>query len=189
MIAVGDGANDLGMLHRAGMGVALHAKPAVAAECDVRINFGDLTALLYVQGYAKSDLCSGETGMGRCPIPRDFLPFGIGDERQAKTGGGLSVPVMIPRRFSIGALRYFRASGWLASSAPSFTRIEVIAHSAARLVPQAALRAMPIFWSGRIAMKKPSAPVFSATLPFIARIRLVQARVSPATRSGCRRIA
>jgi len=55
VIAVGDGANDLGMLHRAGLGVALHAKPVVAAECDVRINFGDLTALLYVQGYAKGD--------------------------------------------------------------------------------------------------------------------------------------
>ncbi len=55
VIAVGDGANDLGMLHRAGLGVALHAKPAVAAECDVRVNFGDLTALLYVQGFAKSD--------------------------------------------------------------------------------------------------------------------------------------
>jgi phosphoserine phosphatase len=55
VLAVGDGANDLGMLHRAGMGVALHAKPAVAAECDVRINFGDLTALLYVQGYSKDE--------------------------------------------------------------------------------------------------------------------------------------
>jgi phosphoserine phosphatase len=58
VIAVGDGANDLGMLARAGMGVALHAKPAVAAECDVRINFGDLTALLYVQGYAKDEFVS-----------------------------------------------------------------------------------------------------------------------------------
>ena len=55
VLAVGDGANDLGMLKRAGMGVALHAKPAVAAQCDVRVNFGDLTALLYVQGYAKSE--------------------------------------------------------------------------------------------------------------------------------------
>ena len=53
-IAVGDGANDLGMLGRAGTGVALHAKPSVAAECDVRINHGDLTALLYLQGYAKA---------------------------------------------------------------------------------------------------------------------------------------
>ena len=55
VIAVGDGANDLGMLTRAGLGVALHAKPSVAAQCDVRINFGDLTALLFVQGYATSD--------------------------------------------------------------------------------------------------------------------------------------
>ncbi|MDF1726184.1 MAG: phosphoserine phosphatase SerB [Sulfitobacter sp.] len=55
VIAVGDGANDLGMLHRAGMGVALHAKPSVAAQCDIRINHGDLTALLYLQGYAKTD--------------------------------------------------------------------------------------------------------------------------------------
>ncbi len=55
VIAVGDGANDLGMLTRAGMGVALHAKPSVAAQCNVRINFGDLTALLYVQGYSQED--------------------------------------------------------------------------------------------------------------------------------------
>lgn len=55
VIAVGDGANDLGMLHAAGTGVALHAKPSVAAQCDVRINHGDLTALLYLQGYAKTE--------------------------------------------------------------------------------------------------------------------------------------
>jgi phosphoserine phosphatase len=52
VMAVGDGANDLGMLGRAGAGVALHAKPAVAAQCDLRINHGDLTALLYLQGYS-----------------------------------------------------------------------------------------------------------------------------------------
>ena len=55
VIAVGDGANDLGMLGRAGLGIALHAKPSVAAQCDVRVNFGDLSALLYVQGYSKND--------------------------------------------------------------------------------------------------------------------------------------
>lgn len=55
VLAVGDGANDLGMLRRAGMGVALHAKPSVAAQCDVRVNFGDLTALLFLQGYARSE--------------------------------------------------------------------------------------------------------------------------------------
>ena len=55
VIAVGDGANDLGMLGIAGTGVALHAKASVAAQCDVRINHGDLTALLYLQGYSKSE--------------------------------------------------------------------------------------------------------------------------------------
>lgn len=55
VIAVGDGANDLGMLHRAGTGVALHAKPSVAAQCDVRINHGDLSALLYIQGYYQAE--------------------------------------------------------------------------------------------------------------------------------------
>ena len=54
-IAVGDGANDLGMLGLAGAGVALHAKPVVAAECDIRINHGDLTALLFLQGYSRDD--------------------------------------------------------------------------------------------------------------------------------------
>ncbi len=57
-LAVGDGANDLGMLKAAGMGVALHAKPAVAAEVDLRINHGDLTALLYLQGYAAEEFAA-----------------------------------------------------------------------------------------------------------------------------------
>jgi len=51
VVAVGDGANDLAMLARAGLGVALHAKPSVAAASRHRINHGDLTALLYLQGY------------------------------------------------------------------------------------------------------------------------------------------
>lgn len=55
VIAVGDGANDLGMLGRAGTGVALHAKPSVAEKCDVRVNHGDLTALLYLQGYTRAE--------------------------------------------------------------------------------------------------------------------------------------
>ena len=54
-VAVGDGANDLGMLGLAGMGVALHAKPVVAAQCSVRVNHGDLTALLYLQGYSRAE--------------------------------------------------------------------------------------------------------------------------------------
>ena len=59
VIAVGDGANDLGMLQLAGSGVALHAKPSVAAQVPIRINHGDLTALLYVQGYRASDFVTG----------------------------------------------------------------------------------------------------------------------------------
>lgn len=55
VLAVGDGANDLGMLGRAGTGVALHAKPAVQEKADIRINHGDLTALLYLQGYELDD--------------------------------------------------------------------------------------------------------------------------------------
>jgi phosphoserine phosphatase len=55
VIAVGDGANDLGMLGAAGTGVALHAKPSVQAACDIRVNHGDLTALLYLQGYSRDD--------------------------------------------------------------------------------------------------------------------------------------
>lgn len=61
VIAVGDGANDLGMLHLAGAGVALHAKPAVAAECELRVNHGDLTALLYLQGYSVEDFAPIES--------------------------------------------------------------------------------------------------------------------------------
>lgn len=57
-MAVGDGANDLAMLNRAGAGVALHAKPSVAAQCDIRINHGDLTALLFIQGYARADFAA-----------------------------------------------------------------------------------------------------------------------------------
>ena len=57
-IAVGDGANDLGMLGLAGAGVALHAKPVVAAECDIRINHGDLTSLLFLQGYGRGEFAS-----------------------------------------------------------------------------------------------------------------------------------
>lgn len=54
-LAVGDGANDLGMLQLAGSGVALHAKPTVSAQARMRIDHGDLTALLYIQGYRKTD--------------------------------------------------------------------------------------------------------------------------------------
>lgn len=54
-LAVGDGANDLPMLLAAGLGVAFRAKPAVAAATSVRIDHGDLTALLYLQGYRRDE--------------------------------------------------------------------------------------------------------------------------------------
>ena len=57
-LTIGDGANDLDMLGAAGMGVALHAKPAVAAACRLRVNHGDLTAALYLQGYARAEFAA-----------------------------------------------------------------------------------------------------------------------------------
>jgi phosphoserine phosphatase len=54
-LVVGDGANDLGMIQSAGLGIAYHAKPAVAAAADARIDHGDLTALLYAQGYRREE--------------------------------------------------------------------------------------------------------------------------------------
>ncbi|MEO0918879.1 MAG: phosphoserine phosphatase SerB, partial [Pseudomonadota bacterium] len=58
-LAVGDGANDLGMIGAAGMGVALHAKPIVAAEAPLRIDHCDLTALLFLQGYSRDAFVTG----------------------------------------------------------------------------------------------------------------------------------
>ena len=55
VIAVGDGANDLDMLEGAGLGVAFHAKPVVAAMARARVDHGDLTALLYAQGYRRDE--------------------------------------------------------------------------------------------------------------------------------------
>jgi phosphoserine phosphatase len=54
-MAVGDGANDLAMIKAAGIGVAFHAKPKVAAEAAARIDHADLTALLFIQGYAEAE--------------------------------------------------------------------------------------------------------------------------------------
>jgi phosphoserine phosphatase len=55
-IAIGDGANDLDMIRRAGLGVAYHAKPVVAAVAGASIAHGDLTGLLYLQGYRESEI-------------------------------------------------------------------------------------------------------------------------------------
>lgn len=56
VVAVGDGANDLPMIDAAGLGIAFHAKPAVAAAARRRIDHADLTALLYAQGYRREEI-------------------------------------------------------------------------------------------------------------------------------------
>lgn len=58
VLAVGDGANDLPMILAAGTGVAIHAKPAVAERSPIRIDHSDLTALLFLQGYAAEEFAS-----------------------------------------------------------------------------------------------------------------------------------
>jgi phosphoserine phosphatase len=55
-LAVGDGANDLAMIQRAGLGVAYHAKPVVAEAAGAAIAHNDLTALLYLQGYSDGEI-------------------------------------------------------------------------------------------------------------------------------------
>ena len=57
-LAVGDGANDLAMLGAAGLGVAFRAKPAVAAQARIRVDRAGLAALLYLQGYARSEFAA-----------------------------------------------------------------------------------------------------------------------------------
>ena len=54
-LAIGDGANDLAMIRRAGLGVAYYGKPKLRDAADARIDHGDLSALLYAQGYARKD--------------------------------------------------------------------------------------------------------------------------------------
>jgi phosphoserine phosphatase len=58
-LAVGDGANDIPMIQAAGLGVAYHAKPRTAAAAGARIDHGDLTALLWAQGYPRSSWATG----------------------------------------------------------------------------------------------------------------------------------
>lgn len=58
-LATGDGANDIDMIQAAGAGVAFRAKPAVAAAARHRIDHGDLTALLYLQGYRRDEFTTG----------------------------------------------------------------------------------------------------------------------------------
>jgi len=63
-LVVGDGANDIAMIEAAGLGIAYHAKPKVAAVAAARIDHGDLTALLYAQGYRREEFVLND---GRSP--------------------------------------------------------------------------------------------------------------------------
>ena len=78
VLAVGDGANDLPMIRAAGLGVAYHAKPIVAAAAGARVEFGDLTTLLWAQGIARQRLGFGLT----------LSPCGRGRERRSATSEG-----------------------------------------------------------------------------------------------------
>lgn len=72
-LAVGDGANDLAMLSAAGLGVAFHAKPVLAAAARARVDHGSLRALLFAQGYRAAEFVTTTTdqrGGGRAPRPR-----------------------------------------------------------------------------------------------------------------------
>ena len=76
VIAVGDGANDIPMLAAAGIGVALHAKPAVRRMRTVRIDHGDLTALLYLQGYRREEFAL--TSAAHSQLDRDEPHVAVG---------------------------------------------------------------------------------------------------------------
>ena len=58
-LAIGDGANDIDMITAAGLGVAYRAKPVLAREADAKLDKGDLTALLYFQGYGADRFVTG----------------------------------------------------------------------------------------------------------------------------------
>jgi phosphoserine phosphatase len=62
---VGDGANDRPMIQAAGLGVAFHAKPIVAENAGARIDHGDLTALLYLQGYRRAEFIEAQKAAGK----------------------------------------------------------------------------------------------------------------------------
>ncbi|WP_262696148.1 phosphoserine phosphatase SerB [Kordiimonas aquimaris] len=59
VLAVGDGANDIPMINAAGLGVAYHAKPKTAAEAKAAVRYGDLTTLLFFQGYSETEFVVG----------------------------------------------------------------------------------------------------------------------------------
>jgi phosphoserine phosphatase len=55
-IAIGDGANDLAMLERAGLGIAFHAKPRLREQADTALRAGGLDRILYLLGLHAHDI-------------------------------------------------------------------------------------------------------------------------------------
>ena len=104
-ITVGDGANDLPMLKAAGLGVAFHAKPVVAAEVAARIDHGDLTALLYLQGYRQSDFIER-------PDPHDRRH----PDRPRQAPDGRRHRRLLPRGEGRRCRRWPTARSWCASA-------------------------------------------------------------------------
>src|SRR6516165_10302299 len=78
-LVAGDGANDIAMIEAAGLGVAYHAKPSVAKAAAARIDHGDLTALLYAQGYRREEFVS-EGGGGHLKQCQQCRPRVSGDD-------------------------------------------------------------------------------------------------------------
>jgi phosphoserine phosphatase len=69
-IAIGDGANDLAMIQHAGLGIAFHAKPVVAASAGFSIAHNDLKAVLYLQGYCEGEIVSPEPALPKPDVAR-----------------------------------------------------------------------------------------------------------------------
>ena len=86
-LVTGDGANDLGMIEAAGLGVAYHAKPAVAAAAAARIDHGDLTALLYAQGIGATSLWGDKGFRGNLRVPEP-VTSAAPPERDGRNAGG-----------------------------------------------------------------------------------------------------
>ncbi len=94
-LAVGDGANDIPMIAAAGLGVAFHAKPAVKDAAAARIDHGDLTALLYAQGYRREEFVERRIGRGALFAVRDVVIADVviaNSERQTASRRRDSIP-------------------------------------------------------------------------------------------------
>ena len=123
-ITVGDGANDLEMLAAAGMGVAFRAKPVVAEAARARIDHGDLTALLYIQGYTAAEFVEP----GRIPK----TTFAAASDWRSQGGHCMRAPKQSPKMLSrcqeTQALRRHTNRHCIVGSARSSSAVNVHAY-------------------------------------------------------------